>query len=100
LDDAIKLVQFYFDRERERSSLKRVRSGDVKPLSKDILDHVLSTLPANVQKTPRNLIQFLHRLFDYAAQTNTEVIDKELVEQLIKEFGAMKPSQSPLRKRK
>jgi hypothetical protein len=100
LEDAIKLVQFYFDRERERSSLKRVRFGDVKPLSKDILSHVLSNLPANVQKTPRNLIQFLHRLFDYAAQTNTEVIDKELVEQLMKEFSAMKPSQSPLRKRK
>jgi hypothetical protein len=101
LEDAVKLVRFYFDRERKGSSIKGVKSGSIRPLDKTILGYILEHLPPNVQKTPRNLIQFLHRLFDYAAQNSIPKIDEELAEQVINDFAAMKPSQSqPPRKRK
>jgi hypothetical protein len=93
LDDAVKLVQAYFDRERKSSSIKRIRSGDIRPLNRDILRHILEQFPANVQKTPRNLIQFLHRLFDYSAQNKITDINEELVQTLLAEFSAMKPAQ-------
>jgi hypothetical protein len=101
VDDAIKLVQFYFDRERARSSsIKHVKSGDIKPLNKNLLRYVLENLPANVQKTPRNLIQFLHRLFDYAARNNIKAFSEELVGKLIADFSATKPSQPQLSRRR
>ena len=68
LEDAVKLVQFYFDREREGSSIKRVKPGEIKPLTRELLHYVLDQFPANIQKTPRNLIQFLNRLLDYVAR--------------------------------
>ena len=102
VDDAIKLVQFYFDRERGgSSSIKEVRLGDIKPLNKNLLRYVLENLPANVQKTPRNLIQFLHRLFDYAARNNIKAFSEELAGKVIADFSATKPSQpQPSRRRK
>jgi hypothetical protein len=92
VDDAVKLVQFYFDREREGSSIKGAKRGDIKPLTKSILGYMVQSFPANVQKTPRNLIQFLHRLFDHAARNNIKTINDRLIEELITDFSSMKPS--------
>jgi len=100
LEDAIKLVQCYFDRERERSSIKRVKAGDLRPLSEEILRYILDHLPPNVQKTPRNLIQFLHRLFDYTAQNDIPTINQDVVKRLLDDFGAMKPSQPQVHRRR
>jgi hypothetical protein len=97
-DDALKLVQFYLD--RDRSSIKGIKRGDLKPLNKNILRYILQTFPANVQKTPRNLIQFLHRLLDHAARNNITTISEEMAEELITDFSAMKPSEPPPRRRK
>jgi hypothetical protein len=100
LNDAVKLVQFYFDREREGASIKRVKQGDIRPLDKELLRYILEHFPANVQKTPRNLIQFLHRLFDYAAQNKIPSLSIELTQSLLSDFSAMKPSQSQTPKRR
>lgn len=101
VEESVKLLQFYFNREREGSSIKRVKAGDIRPLDKNILRYILQNLPANVQKTPRNLIQFLHRLFDHAARNNKRTINEKLVQELVAEFSAMKPSQpQPSRRRK
>jgi hypothetical protein len=101
LQDAIKLVQFYFDRERENSSLKKVKKGDIKPFNDKILAKILNSFPTSVQKTPRNLIQFLHRLLEHSAQNNLESVNEETIESLLSEFGAMKPThQQPSRRRK
>ena len=100
LEDAVKLVQFYFDHEREGSSIKRVKPGDIKPLDRKLLNYVLEQFPSNIQKTPRNLIQFLHRLLDYIACNNIIDINEEVVQTLLSDFSAMKPSQSQTPKRK
>lgn len=100
LNDAVKLVQFYFDREREDAGLRKGRRGDIKPLSRELLSYVLEKFPSNAQRTPRNVIQFLHRLLNHAAEENLEQITEETVGVLLSEFGTAKLSSSQGQRRR
>lgn len=100
VENAVKLVQFYFERERRGSSIKKVKQGDIKPLSKELLNYILIQFPAHIQRTPRNLIQFLYRLFDYAARNSITDFNEELIQTVLSDFGAMKPSEPPTPRRR
>lgn len=101
IDEAVKVVQSYFDRERKNSDFKHIRKGDLKPLNRELLSYVLDNLPPSAPRTPRSLIQFLHRLLDHAAQYKVEDITPEITQSLLAEFGVAKSGQSPsLKKRR
>lgn len=101
-EDAVKLIQFYLNNERESSESIQDKpdKDDIFPVSEKLLEFILINLPKNVQRTPRNLIQFLNRLFAYAQRSNITELDEETCILVLNEFGAAKPSEPNKRGRK
>jgi hypothetical protein len=95
--DAVKLVQFYLDQERDDSEFK---SGDLWPLSQELIAFVLDKFPVGVERTPRNVIQFFHRFLDYAAKKQITSLSQEVASTLLQEFGAVKSVRSGTSKRR
>ncbi len=87
VSDAIKLVQFYLDREREGTGHEM---GDIYPLSRELIAYILNNFPRAAQRTPRNVVQFMHRLLNHAAENNVTALTPGIAEPLLAEFGAMK----------
>lgn len=93
LDEAVKLVQVYLHDERKASKeFKNIRKNELKPFSRELINYVITNLPPNVDRTPRNLIQFFHRLLVHAARNNITDITQQVAGDVLAEFGVMKPS--------
>lgn len=88
LGQAAALVQFYFNRERRTTQFEKETKTD--PLTVEAIEYILERLPAGVQPTPRNVIQFLHNLLNYAAENQICDFDAELLSDLLADFGAAK----------
>lgn len=87
LADAIKLVQSYLDRGRSGTTYPQ---GNLYPLNRELIAYVLDHFPRSAQRTPRSVVQFMHRLLDYAAEHDITVLTPEVAQPLLADFGAMK----------
>lgn len=87
LSDALKLVQFYLDQEREGTAYPQ---GDLYPFSRDVIDYILRRFPKPAQRTPRNLIQFMYLLLNYAAEHGITTLTSEVADPLLTEFGTVR----------
>jgi len=84
---AVKLVQFYLDCGREGTAYPQ---GQFSPFSRDLIAYVLDNFPRSAQRTPRNVVQFMHRLLNYAAEHGITALTPDVAQPLLAEFGGMK----------
>lgn len=92
--DVIKLVQYYFARERRSTEFEDVEG--IAPFTNEDLDYIVDNMPRSIQATPRNIIQFLHSLMNYLADNNIENIDKLVLDHMLSDFGSIKSQGSRL----
>ena len=98
LTDAIKLVQSYLDRERAGTTYPQ---GSLYPLNRELIAYILDNFPRAAQRTPRSVVQFMHRLLDYAAEHDITALTPDVAQPLLADFGAMKSgSERPVRGRR
>ncbi len=90
VDDLVKLVQYYFSRERHSTDFSNISAEEIRPFSRESLAYILENLPRGIQPTPRNLIQFLHTLLNHMAETQQSTIDPLLLDTVLQDFGAVK----------
>ncbi len=88
--DAVKLVQFYLDHEREGTVYQQ---GDLFPFNRELIAYILEHFPRAAQRTPRNLIQFMYRLLNRAAENQVTELTPGTIEPWLAEFGAIKAGQ-------
>lgn len=88
-----RLVEFYLSRARQDASLEG--PSPLFPFSDDLIDSVAESLP---ERTPRNVLQFIHQVISHCVVNRTASITRKTIQTVLGDFIEMKSVKAPKRR--
>ena len=76
----VQAISLNLDRERPGTTYPQ---GNLYPLNRELIAYILDNFPRAAQRIPGSVVQFMHRLLDYAAEHDIITLTSDVAQPLL-----------------